>query len=384
MKKQNQFNSILLIMIWLMQALPAQAASFDCGKAKTEIEKLICSNAKLSKLDEEMATAYREAIKRVTALDNEKATVERYRSFQEAGEKVVTYTDYAKFHQQRWLKERVFCETTGCLKELYAQRIAALKNDVGGGNYSVHGREQIYRYKLEQNQDNQVCSHMLNVYNKNFKEPWNNQKFPRVKLEGYFQRMPSVDYNQEIAQKMIYSRFPTSTEFELINWQEGRAFLDTKPEDRTLYPLLVANLDIDNDGSPEIVFKSSFMYWFAIQGLDADDMGDGDRLTIYPAGGFHFNGIVDLGDIRHGQQNGYKPRDIEARQLRPFILNRTVYISRYETVYAENDELSMYGRPMEQYIYIQKYLSGGDKASPGKYIAPNMKTICRFQMFPKP
>lgn len=37
------------------------AASFDCKKAKTEVEKIICAGAGLSKLDDEMANAYAEA-----------------------------------------------------------------------------------------------------------------------------------------------------------------------------------------------------------------------------------------------------------------------------------------------------------------------------------
>ncbi len=31
-----------------------QAASFDCGKAGTKVEKLICADAELSKLDEKL------------------------------------------------------------------------------------------------------------------------------------------------------------------------------------------------------------------------------------------------------------------------------------------------------------------------------------------
>lgn len=41
-------------------ATPVFAASFDCAKAAHPLEKTICGNAELSKLDEEMAAAYRE------------------------------------------------------------------------------------------------------------------------------------------------------------------------------------------------------------------------------------------------------------------------------------------------------------------------------------
>lgn len=42
-------------MGWLLclVAVPVQAASFDCGKAGTKVEKLVCADAELSKLDED-------------------------------------------------------------------------------------------------------------------------------------------------------------------------------------------------------------------------------------------------------------------------------------------------------------------------------------------
>ncbi len=52
-----------VVVVWcLVFGALAQAASFDCEKAKTKIEKLICNNEELSKLDEELAEAYAEAL----------------------------------------------------------------------------------------------------------------------------------------------------------------------------------------------------------------------------------------------------------------------------------------------------------------------------------
>lgn len=45
-------------------AAPAAAASFDCAKARTPVEKAICSDAELSAQDERLAQAYREALAR--------------------------------------------------------------------------------------------------------------------------------------------------------------------------------------------------------------------------------------------------------------------------------------------------------------------------------
>src|SRR3990167_6280936 len=48
--------SPLIACGWLVPSIPAQAASFDCAKAATKVEILICADAELSKLDDELKT----------------------------------------------------------------------------------------------------------------------------------------------------------------------------------------------------------------------------------------------------------------------------------------------------------------------------------------
>ena len=50
---------ILALGLMLLTS-PAFAASFDCAKASTEMEKAICGNPELSALDEEIAEVYRQ------------------------------------------------------------------------------------------------------------------------------------------------------------------------------------------------------------------------------------------------------------------------------------------------------------------------------------
>jgi hypothetical protein len=44
-----------------LASMPAAAASFDCSKARTEVEQIICSDKVLSRLDEQMTEAYNRA-----------------------------------------------------------------------------------------------------------------------------------------------------------------------------------------------------------------------------------------------------------------------------------------------------------------------------------
>lgn len=87
----------------LFLAVYTQAASFDCAKATTKVEKMICANAELSKLDDEMQPVYQDVYK-YTA--------------DPAG---------LKIEQRHWLKVREACKDVACLAQVYRKRITDLK-----------------------------------------------------------------------------------------------------------------------------------------------------------------------------------------------------------------------------------------------------------------
>ena len=79
------------------------AASFDCGKSTSEIEKLICSDEELSKLDESLSEAYLRALNRT---DIKQQTIKS---------------------QRQWLEnERNICQNIECIKSAYETRIKEL------------------------------------------------------------------------------------------------------------------------------------------------------------------------------------------------------------------------------------------------------------------
>lgn len=80
----------------------AHAASYDCAKAHSKVERMICADAQLSRLDEELAAAYEAVLK-----FNNKAT-------------------FIHQEQKQWLKERNSCTDEGCLKNVYAARVQQL------------------------------------------------------------------------------------------------------------------------------------------------------------------------------------------------------------------------------------------------------------------
>lgn len=84
--------------------------SFDCRRAGTRVEHLICGDAYLSQLDHRMANAYAEFRRRISS-------AERVR---------------LRENQRLWLADRSRCTTIDCLSATYQDRIAWLE---GYGRY---------------------------------------------------------------------------------------------------------------------------------------------------------------------------------------------------------------------------------------------------------
>ncbi len=52
----------LIIFIYIFVSSYASAASFDCSKASSDIEKAICTDQELSNLDDQLTKIYKEAL----------------------------------------------------------------------------------------------------------------------------------------------------------------------------------------------------------------------------------------------------------------------------------------------------------------------------------
>jgi hypothetical protein len=102
-------------------AAPASAVSFDCAKARTKVETLICKDPQLSRQDEDLAKAYGEALK---VWDGRIAA-------------------YVKLTQRGWAASRalrppdsdmggILCDegpsALPCLRAIHADRIAVLRS----------------------------------------------------------------------------------------------------------------------------------------------------------------------------------------------------------------------------------------------------------------
>lgn len=96
-------------MLWAIALFPGtpEAAGFDCRQIRTVAEKIICENARLSALDEELNALYR---------------VVRHADDVDQGA--------LKTAQLEWLKLRDRCEDEECLARTYGARIRDLKERI--------------------------------------------------------------------------------------------------------------------------------------------------------------------------------------------------------------------------------------------------------------
>jgi uncharacterized protein len=68
----NYFNVLLTLFLSVL-ATTANAASFDCKLAQAKIEKMICADSGLSKLDEQLSAAYTQIAGMVSDKQSEKS-----------------------------------------------------------------------------------------------------------------------------------------------------------------------------------------------------------------------------------------------------------------------------------------------------------------------
>lgn len=206
---------------------PGLSASFDCRKAENEVEKMICADAKLSKLDEELAEVYQ------LALD----------------------TDYKdkpgvlRKEQLAWLKDRNQCKNALCVEALVRTRIIMLKLDLDGpSDASRYGRTG--KFWLTYGHGMGVCTAYLESLNSSF----------------YYERHPRCDRppNDEVDGFEALERAPISLQelkelWPSVDWflsfgTSGRSrAVDFGEEDLDHHPALryLSAVDIDNDGKRE-------------------------------------------------------------------------------------------------------------------------------------
>ncbi len=115
---------ILMTLLWVFISPLSHSASFDCDKAASKIEKLICSDSDLSNQDSKLGQLYRQ----------------------------LESSNQLKDSQRQWVKNRNLCADSHCLRTHYQQRISEFEKDVLIEQYS--GQKQKVTSIKEENWNN--------------------------------------------------------------------------------------------------------------------------------------------------------------------------------------------------------------------------------------
>ena len=98
--------ALSLVAISLVVMPYVHPASFDCAKAKTKIDKLVCGDPKLSEADEKLNALYNDVLAKSPVPED------------------------TKQQQLEWVKERRTCKSTDCLQQAYTSRISDLEKQL--------------------------------------------------------------------------------------------------------------------------------------------------------------------------------------------------------------------------------------------------------------
>ncbi len=127
-----RFARVLSVMALGAFSVSSEAASFDCQKASTFVEKAVCQDPVLSALDEKLSSAFDFALSNSS---NPKAL---------------------KKQEMNWLKtKRNTCQNNACLEKVYSQRIVEL-SQTDSSNVGISG--QYERYDENGRPDSQAAS----------------------------------------------------------------------------------------------------------------------------------------------------------------------------------------------------------------------------------
>lgn len=96
----SQVATLFIYVSGLLFSNTISAASFDCTKATSQVEKLICSDRELSELDSNLGGLYRSK---------------------------TSSRPSAGADQKQWLRQRDLCKTADCVRNAYLKRISDLK-----------------------------------------------------------------------------------------------------------------------------------------------------------------------------------------------------------------------------------------------------------------
>lgn len=159
------FILCLLVVVFISSSTLAQGPSFNCAKASTRIEEMVCADVELSKLDLELSTIYSKLLNNLNKTDR-KELIRRQREW------IKNSANKCSENEDEILKN--------CIKEFYLSRIENLSK-----LYSYHESQK--PVKLVFARKKPVCTCLLKKLNSDISRYGNIQytKHPEFKTDNW-------------------------------------------------------------------------------------------------------------------------------------------------------------------------------------------------------
>ena len=236
--------------------LTACSASFDCSKAASPTEKLICNNESVSKLDEQLASAYKQTLESATD------------------------KDAIKKAQLEWLKQQRACKEAECLTQAYQARIAELNNPAvaiaqspisasstgtpSKPNSSVDGNKKPLTFKLVYGDSYPICQPYVDMLNKT-----KYTEYPACerKILPEFSQFKAVQWTEITDKNEMIQTLKDLMDVEFAKMGKFNSdfhkssFDDAKARVQSgETKLYISSFDIGDDGDVETLYKETWFY----------------------------------------------------------------------------------------------------------------------------
>lgn len=297
-----------------------QAASFDCAKAAAPIEKLICSDETTSKLDADLAVAYKAAMEKA---DNK---------------------DALKQQQRTWLKEkRNLCKDADCLKQSYQLRIDELTHSstsVADNKGSVKTEieapdKKFITFTLVEGDGYPLCKEYVEMLNKTqYTEiPACNRKIlPEFKN---FQEIKWVEMTDKESMKKILEE--RSAVLAALNPHASKQVFSVHNTVRKIYEgntkMFSYELILSDDGIKDVVYRVQSQPNYDLK----NKFGRCEISNMY----YFFDSKISIDTIKPNTFDPYRAFNISgSREL--FLYGGNLFVSIYEGKVYRHTNLEVY------------------------------------------
>ena len=256
-----------------------------------------------------------------------------------------------------------------------------------------------YTYEPSVDKRSDVCRYMQDVFNRDFTHLWDADPLMPKDDQHYsaasryaFPTLPGVDHEDRATFVMRYSKVPTSSEFEAVSWQEGRAILGGEPGTQlalwltTPRPVLIAYIDFDNDGKVDTVIKSGFTkdYNYRTFGKDGDGLSE-EYLLVLRGQKMDVPRDLSLWTLQNDRLPPQRPIIVNSTYVRPFIYMGHTYVAQYDEDLGKTQAAGHkppYQPKRETMSVVEYHFSGRSDATQRPQW--DAVTICEFKMIQVP